>query len=329
MKQTMEELRGRLDCVDSQLIKLLMQRMEISEQIADCKKDCDMPVLVPEREQTVLSSIVQQAGEERKEHIQLVYRAIFSASRMVQKEKGCGRYEWVGCSSSYGEILQFIYQQLGGCRYRCIKLSSEQIKEHLLRGEFDGLNVDRDDGQLVMPLCQSCTDQAIRTGYINTVLRQVDGTLLGHNTECDGFRTLFLSLCREPEKATVLVLGDGPLSRAVQTVLQDLKAIPVHDRQELEKCPGVRYLVKTTSEAALLDGFTELDGVFDLMYSPQKTGLILETERQKIPVRDGLDLLAAQARVSAELFLDRAIPQSREEEVLHTLRERLQRDRHK
>ena len=50
----LNELRGRIDQVDSQLTALFLQRMEIVEQVARYKLERGMQVLQPEREQAVI-----------------------------------------------------------------------------------------------------------------------------------------------------------------------------------------------------------------------------------------------------------------------------------
>ena len=59
----LNELRGRIDQVDSQLTALFLQRMEIVEQVARYKLERGMQVLQPDREQAVIDRAAARAPE--------------------------------------------------------------------------------------------------------------------------------------------------------------------------------------------------------------------------------------------------------------------------
>ena len=52
-----------------------------------------------------------------------------------------------------------------------------------------------------------------------------------------------------------------------------------------------------------LDSFDDLEGVLDVIYNPQRTLLLLDAENLNIPTENGLWMLVAQAKESAEYFL--------------------------
>ena len=90
-----------------------------------------------------------------------------------------------------------------------------------------------------------------------------------------------------------------------------------YDHLERHKDAGL--IVNTTpvgmypeNGTALLDpaDFPDLKGVADVVYNPARTELLLRAERESIPYAGGLHMLVAQAKKSAEIWLDRAIPDS-------------------
>jgi len=86
------ELRKQIDAVDEQMIKLFAERMEIAEQIAEFKKENNLPVLDPQREREKLHSIIEQTPAEYREYISTLYTTIFELSRSCQNRKiglGC------------------------------------------------------------------------------------------------------------------------------------------------------------------------------------------------------------------------------------------------
>ncbi len=80
----LEELRARIDSIDSQMVQLFCQRMETAGQIAAYKKENNLPVQAPGRERELLASIANQAGEDMAEYAEAVYKTILSVSRSHQ-----------------------------------------------------------------------------------------------------------------------------------------------------------------------------------------------------------------------------------------------------
>ena len=64
-----------------------------------------------------------------------------------------------------------------------------------------------------------------------------------------------------------------------------------------------------------LDQFPRCTGVFDLIYNPAKTQLLLEWERRGLLWSNGLGMLVAQAKAAAERFLNRSLPEDRVAEI--------------
>lgn len=57
----LRELRGRIDEVDSTLVRLLARRRELVGQVADIKREHGLPVYVPEREKQLLADRREEA----------------------------------------------------------------------------------------------------------------------------------------------------------------------------------------------------------------------------------------------------------------------------
>ena len=52
----LSELRGQIDQIDDELVKLFAQRMEVAAQIGSYKKAHNLPVFVPAREREKLQA---------------------------------------------------------------------------------------------------------------------------------------------------------------------------------------------------------------------------------------------------------------------------------
>lgn len=79
-----EELRGKIDEIDAQLVKLFSERMEIAAGIAKYKKENNLPVLDPKREREKIASIIQQTPEALQDYTPILYDLIFELSRAYQ-----------------------------------------------------------------------------------------------------------------------------------------------------------------------------------------------------------------------------------------------------
>ena len=80
----LDELRMEIDKVDDQLIRLFAQRMDIAAQIAEYKKQHNLPVLNAAREREKLSMITDASREDMKDNMRVLYSLIFELSRAYQ-----------------------------------------------------------------------------------------------------------------------------------------------------------------------------------------------------------------------------------------------------
>lgn len=219
-----------------------------------------------------------------------------------------------------------IHRALGDYEYNLYEKAPGELDAFLKSGMFDGLNVTIPYKQAVIPYCAGLSEQAAAIGSVNTLLRRPDGTLWGENTDYSGFAaTLRRSgLCVRGKKA--LVLGSGGASKTVQAVLRDAGAQCVvisrtgeNHYGNLDRHADARVLVNTTpvgmypnnGQAAVdLGLFPLCEGVFDLIYNPARTRLMLDAQRRGIPAFGGLFMLVEQARCAAGLFIGRTVDQS-------------------
>ena len=82
-----KELRGEIDKIDDELVKLFGQRMEVAARIADYKKENNLPILVPSREREKLADVAQKAGPEMANYTRVLYSMLFELSRSYQGKR--------------------------------------------------------------------------------------------------------------------------------------------------------------------------------------------------------------------------------------------------
>ena len=82
----LQQLRQKIDAIDEEMIRLFCLRMEVSKAIGAYKKERNLPIFVPEREQEKLMDIADRAGELSDYAVKL-YETVFSLSREYQSEE--------------------------------------------------------------------------------------------------------------------------------------------------------------------------------------------------------------------------------------------------
>ena len=60
----MNELRSRIDAIDSQMVDLYKQRMDAVSEIGEYKRANKLPIYDSERERNLLNNVGEQAGAE-------------------------------------------------------------------------------------------------------------------------------------------------------------------------------------------------------------------------------------------------------------------------
>ena len=120
-----------------------------------------------------------------------------------------------------------IHSMLGNYKYELFEKQPKELENFLKYGEFSGINVTIPYKKAVISYLDDLSPVARRLGAVNTIVRRPDGTLIGHNTDYFGFRSMVEESGLRPAGKKVLVLGTGGASATVQAVMAELGAIVV------------------------------------------------------------------------------------------------------
>ncbi len=85
----LSQLREQIDQTDDVIVQAFTRRMEIAAQIAACKKENNLPVFVPQREQEKLADVAAKAGSEMERYTRALYCMLFELSRSYQSKCNC------------------------------------------------------------------------------------------------------------------------------------------------------------------------------------------------------------------------------------------------
>ena len=216
-----------------------------------------------------------------------------------------------------------IHACLGDYSYTLFEKEPEEVADFLKNGDFTGLNVTIPYKKTVIPYLDELSPAAKKLGAVNTVVRREDGTLFGHNTDYFGFASLLKRSGLDVAGKKVLVLGSGGASNTVTAVLTGLGAEAVvisrsgeNNYENLQRHEDTAVIVNATPVGMYpntgvspvdLKRFPKLEGVLDVIYNPARTQLLLDAEALHIPCANGLWMLVAQAKESAEYFTGTSI----------------------
>lgn len=226
-----------------------------------------------------------------------------------------------------------IHSMLGNYEYRLFEVEKNELENFIKHGEWDGINVTIPYKKAVMSYLDEISENAQKIGSVNTVVRRSDGTLFGDNTDYYGFLYTVKRSGINFDGKKVLVLGTGGASLAINAVISDLNAGEIisisrsgeNNYQNIKNHADADIIVNTTPvgmypknlvSPVKASDFTRLSAVFDIIYNPQKTQLVLDAEKLDIPAFSGLSMLVAQAKRASEIFFDKEIDDSVTEKIL-------------
>ncbi len=211
----------------------------------------------------------------------------------------------------------------------------------LIEQKYAGFNVTIPHKEEVFLLCHKLSKTAKLIGAVNTVSILPDGSLYGHNSDAFGFYENILQqqpkLILNNQNA--LIIGAGGAGRAVLYSLIKAKMATIfianRNQNKLDKLltdftplakqyqvkivawqeynkilPQITLLVNATSLGMLNQNELNLDfnqlscqtTVYDIVYKPLYTKLLLEAQKKGCSIITGLGMLVHQAMVGFELW---------------------------
>ena len=228
-----------------------------------------------------------------------------------------------------------IHAKIARYGYELTEIPPEELRDYFKRRELRGVKVTIPYKETVIPLLDEVEDAARDIGAVNTVVNK-DGKLYGYNTDCYGMRAAMLREGILPVGKKVLICGTGGTSKTAAYVARELEAKDVIflSRNEKDGCETYSEAYEKHADAGIIinatpcgmypdntscavdiSKFSALSGVFDAVYNPLRTPLIVEAKRRGIPAAGGLYMLVSQAVRASELFLGRVCSKGLAEHV--------------
>ena len=314
----LDDYRAEIDTIDKQITKLLEQRMQTVRNIGICKQTMGKPVLDVSRENSKLEALKAQTDEDSYSYIAEIFKEIMAQSRRFQEDHKAD-YGLLGRTLGHS-FSPRIHKSLGGYSYELFEVEPENLKGFFENTALKGFNVTIPYKKDVIKYCSSLSDAAQKTGSVNTIVRNPDGSLAGHNTDYYGLDYLIRSAGFEVSGAKIIILGNGGVSGTVRQLMNDRGASEVvtisrkgeENYENISRHYDAEFVINTTPVGMYPDNgraviditeFKSCRGVIDLIYNPIKTRLVMDAENMGIPAEGGLKMLVAQAAGACELFL--------------------------
>ena len=236
-----------------------------------------------------------------------------------------------------GEKLGHSYSKvihgLQGLDYSLVEVEKDKLKEFMNCG-YDGFNVTIPYKKDIIPLLDEVDEYALKVGAVNTVVNR-NGKFFGFNTDVYGMEYALKEAKIELCGKRVMILGTGGTSLTAKAVCMRAKTKSVvfvsrNGDINYQNCyeQEVDVIINTTPVGMYpnedqspvdLTRFSSIEGVFDCIYNPLRTNLILQAEKLGLKSSNGLSMLVAQGLKAEEIWFDEKIEDNRYREVLSVI----------
>lgn len=114
---TLEEIRRRIDALDTELLRLLSERADLVHEVGVLKKKEGISIYAPEREEAVFQRLLKlNTGRLPEKSIRAIYREIMSAALALEEELKiaylgpAGTWTHQAALSKFGHSVQYLPQ---------------------------------------------------------------------------------------------------------------------------------------------------------------------------------------------------------------------------
>ncbi|MFW6298763.1 MAG: shikimate kinase [Bacillota bacterium] len=219
---------------------------------------------------------------------------------------------------------------------------TSDLKNFFRARPFKAVNVTHPYKEACMPFLDGLDETAEEAGVVNTIIDE-KGKLIGYNTDVLALKQLIRDYFPANRDTVVAVIGNGATSKSIKKALTSLGYAAPHifarhpktnekRLETIEEHPSIEVLIQATPVGMYpdndqrfgfsLEAFPDLKLVFDLIYNPLRTHLLLDAKRLGIKGINGLEMLVEQARESQKRFFKDHAPMPKDK-LLEILRKKV------
>ncbi len=221
-----------------------------------------------------------------------------------------------------------IHSHLADYPYTLAEIPRDKLEEFVKSNKYTSANVTIPYKIEVMKYLDEISDEAKAIGCVNCITHTPDGKLRGDNTDFYGLSYLIKSSDIDISGKKILILGSGGSFLTASAVTKSLGAREIicvsrsgevnydnvyalhNDADIIINTSPIGMYPNNLESKISLEKFDSIKGVFDIVFNPSKTKLLLDAEKLSIPAFGGLTMLVAQAKRASEIFTGQQIPDS-------------------
>ena len=213
-----------------------------------------------------------------------------------------------------------IHSMLADYPYTLAEIKRDELEAFVRSDKYTSANVTIPYKVEVMKYLDEISPEAAAIGCVNCITHTPDGKLRGDNTDFYGLSYLIRSSGVDISGRKVLILGSGGSFLTASAVCKSMdasaiicvsRAGDVNYDNVYTTHPDAEIIINTSPVGMYpnnleckidVSRFNSLKGVFDIVFNPSKTKLLLDAERLSIPAVGGLAMLVGQAKRACEIF---------------------------
>lgn len=156
----LQQLREKIDEIDLKIIESLNERYKLVKKIGDWKKNNDIPIFIPEREQQLLKNLLaKNLGPLPPETLVAIYREIFSGARRLERDLCVASLGPEGTFSDQAAHRQFGH----GANYLMVNSIPDVFREvESGRADYGCVPVENSTEGVVNPTLDSLRESNVR-----------------------------------------------------------------------------------------------------------------------------------------------------------------------
>ncbi len=232
-----------------------------------------------------------------------------------------------------------IHNALESYDYTLKELTPSELKLFMEKRDFKAINVTIPYKKDVIPYLSYISPEAKSINAVNTIVNK-NGGLYGYNTDFYGLKGLIEKKGVSLKDKSVAILGSGGTSNTAVAVAQNMGASVVYKVSRKEKngyityeelykiAPQIEIIINTTpcgmypnigASAVDINKFNKLSAVFDAVYNPLKSQLVIDAQKKGITAVGGLYMLVSQAAFAVAHFTGKKVDLLKVEEIFKKL----------
>ena len=83
----LNELRNEINSIDEEILNLFLRRMDVAAQVADYKREHNLPIYQPQREREILKKVADQAGPDMGGYARVLFSMLMELSKSAQNKR--------------------------------------------------------------------------------------------------------------------------------------------------------------------------------------------------------------------------------------------------